>query len=150
MKEVLATNMNGLTTIAAEARGVNISEVDIKKMLNLFVLLYADDTVIFSESVKGLQDGLDTIKQYSERWKLSLNIQKCKIIIFSRGKVRNRPKFYMGNETLEVVDNFLYLGLRLNYNNKLHVAQRDLHDRASRAMFSLMKKKQKIVYCLLT
>ena len=140
MKEFLASDMNGLTDIAKEAKGVHMSEEEIEKMLNLFVLLYADDTVIFSDSINGLQVGLEKIKQYCERWKLFLNVNKCKIMIFSRGKVRNRPDFFIGLEKIEIVDNFLYLGLKLNYNNKMHVAQRDLYDRASRAMFSLMKK----------
>ena len=132
--------MNGLTTIASEARDVDMDEIDIERFLNLFLLLYADDTVIFSESVTGLQDGLNLIKQYCDRWRLDLNIKKCKVVIFSRGKVRKMPHFFLGNEELEVVSDFLYLGLKLNYNNRMHVAQKDLCDRASRAMFSLMKK----------
>ena len=31
-------------------------------MLNLFLLLYADDIVIFSESEEGLQQGLDILE----------------------------------------------------------------------------------------
>jgi hypothetical protein len=50
------------------------------------------------------------------------------------------PDLFIGNEKLEVVTDFLYLGLKMNYNNKWHVAQRDLYNRASRAMFLLMKK----------
>ena len=61
-------------------------------------------------------------------------------MIFSRGKVRIHPEFKIGDEVLEVVSNFLYLGMKLNYNNKMSVAQKDLYDRASRAMFSLLKK----------
>ena len=34
----------------------------------------------------------------------------------------------------------MYLGLKLNYNNKMDVAQHDLYNRASRAMFILLKK----------
>ena len=62
------------------------------------------------------------------------------MIIFSRGRVRVHPEFKIGDEILEVVSDFLYLGIRLNYNNKMRVAQKDLYDRASRAMFSLLKK----------
>ena len=65
-------------------------------------------------------------------------------MIFSRGKIRNVPVFYMGNDKLDVVTDFLYLGLKLNYNNKLVVAQRDLCERASRAMFMLLKKAKRL------
>ena len=102
--------------------------------------MYADDTVIFAETPEKLQEGLNGIKTYCDRWKLKLNANKCKVIIFSRGRVRVYPEFKIGDEILEVVSDFLYLGIRLNYNNKTRVAQKDLYDRASRAMFSLLKK----------
>jgi hypothetical protein len=140
MKDFLAQNMDGLETLSSEARLVNMQTDEIDKMLNLFVLLYADDTVIFAETVNGLQNGLRLMKNYCDKWKLVLNVKKCKVIIFSRGKVRNRPDFFIGDEKLEIVDSFSYLGIKFNYNNKMHVAQRDLYDRASRAMFSLLKK----------
>jgi hypothetical protein len=53
--------------------------------LNLFLLLYADDTVIFSESVEGLQKMLDTLKSYSEHWKLEVNVSKTKMVVFRNG-----------------------------------------------------------------
>ena len=46
----------------------------------------------------------------------------------------------IGGECIEVVSSFVYLGLKFNYNNKWKVAQKDLYDRASRAMFALFKK----------
>ena len=62
LQDYLSRGMSGLTTIASEARDVDMDEIDIERFLNLFLLLYADDTVIFSESVTGLQDGLNLIK----------------------------------------------------------------------------------------
>ena len=83
------------------------------------------------------------MKIYCDRWKLKLNASKCKVMIFSRGKVRIYPQFVIGEEIVEVVSDFLYLGMRLNYNNRMKVAQKDIYDRASRAMFSLLKKCKK-------
>ena len=56
------------------------------------MLLYADDTVIFSESPHGLQSGLDKVKLYCDKWNFKLNVNKCKIVVFSRGKVRKFAK----------------------------------------------------------
>ena len=61
-------------------------------------------------------------------------------MIFSRGKVKNVPHFVIGNTALNVVNDFMYLGLKLNYNNRMKVAQRDLYDRTSRAMFALLRR----------
>ena len=123
-----------------ESLTCSMSNIDISNILKLYVLLYADDTVIFSESPRGLQNCLDKITLYCNKWRLKLNINKCKIVIFSRGKVRKYPNFTIGEEQIEVVGSMLYLGLRLNYNNRMCVAHKDLYERASRAMFALLKK----------
>ena len=39
---------------------------------------------------------------------------------------------------------FKYLGLKFNYNNKFSVAQKELFDRASRAMFALVRRCRKL------
>ena len=80
------------------------------------------------------------VEQYCDKWKLKLNVAKCKIVIFSRGKVRKFPNFTVYGEMIDVVDNFSYLGLKFNHNNKMKIAQKDIYDRASRAMFALLKK----------
>ena len=113
---------------------------DVNVFLKLFVLLYADDTIIFAETAKGLQKGLTSVKQYCDIWKLKLNAAKCKVMIFSRGIVRKYPNFHIGDNVIEVVRDFMYLGIKLNYNNRFNVAQKDLFQRASRAMFALIKK----------
>ena len=144
MNTFLATDMHGLTTIINEMKRCEINPNIVNVFYKLFVLLYADDTIIFAESAEELQRGLSKTKNYCDKWKLKLNARKCKVVIFSRGMVRNYPNFYIGDETLEVVKNFTYLGLKLNYNNRFNVTQTDLFDRASRAMFTLMKKGQKL------
>ena len=142
MKDFLKEDMEGLPSVAREARNGGMAEEDVNSFLELFLLLYADDSVIFSENVKGLQTGLDRVKTYCDKFSLKLNAKKCKVVVFSKGKIRNIPRFFIGQEMLEVVSDFTYLGLKLNYNNKLTVAQKDLYDRATRAMFALLKKSQ--------
>ena len=114
MKVFMSRNMTGLSTVAREANVVGMSEHDVDILLTLFLLLYADDTVIFSETPVGLQKGLDNIQIYCQKWKLKLNAKKCKVLIFSKGKVRRFPDFLIGVEKLEVVPNFMYLGIKLN------------------------------------
>ena len=48
----------------------------------LFVILYADDTVILSENKDGLQKALDIFESYCEIWKLQVNVNKTKVMIF--------------------------------------------------------------------
>ena len=52
--------------------------------LVIFVLLYADDTVIFAETSEGLQRNIDIFGTYCNQWKLSVNCAKSKIMIFKK------------------------------------------------------------------
>ena len=55
--------------------------------LHIFTLLYADDAVLFAHSKNGLQNMLDKLSIYCNRWKLKVNTEKTKIMIFEKGRV---------------------------------------------------------------
>ena len=81
-------------------------------MLKLFLLLYADDIIIFSESAEGLQTGLDILKDYCDKWKLIGNTNKTKIMIFRKGgTLRRHLNFEYNGENIEIVKKFTYLGV---------------------------------------
>ena len=42
----------------------------------LCFILYADDTVLFSEREQGLQKMLYCIEQYTSKWKIKVNVEK--------------------------------------------------------------------------
>jgi ferredoxin-thioredoxin reductase catalytic subunit len=48
--------------------------------IKLFILLYADDTVIFSETREEMQNMLDVFTDYCKQWKLYVNIDKTKAV----------------------------------------------------------------------
>ena len=52
----------------------------------LYILLYADDTVILAESQEDLQQSINLMERYCSMWKLNINVSKTKITVFSRGK----------------------------------------------------------------
>ena len=81
MKIILfALFLNDLETILSvkHCNGVNFEFQydDITLYLNLFVLLYADDTVVFGTDEKEFQKNLDTFFDYSEVWHLNINYEK--------------------------------------------------------------------------
>jgi hypothetical protein len=45
-------------------------------MLTLFLLMYADDMVLFAESPESLQRLFNTLHTYNNKWKLTLNVDK--------------------------------------------------------------------------
>ena len=47
-------------------------------------LIFADDTVIFSESREGLQEGLNNLYKYCIKWGLTVNVSKTKVVVFKK------------------------------------------------------------------
>ena len=73
-------------------------------------------------------------------WNLTVNLDKTKIVIFSKGKIRKFGKFLFGGEKIEVVPDYTFLGVVMNYNNKFTKAINRQTTLAKRAMFSLNSK----------
>ena len=55
----------------------------------LYILLYADDTVLLAESQENQQQSINLMERYCSMWKLNINVSKTKITVFSRGKKKN-------------------------------------------------------------
>ena len=80
--------------------GVHINQLyntDIDLQLKLFTLLYADDTIVLAETERELQIALDAVHEYCNDMHLTVNTQKTKVMIFSRGKVRKHQNFMFGD-----------------------------------------------------
>ena len=54
--------------------------------LRLIVLLYADDTVLLANNETDLQRTLDEFDTYCKTWKLNVNIDKTKVVVFGAKK----------------------------------------------------------------
>lgn len=125
-----------------------MSNDDVEVFFSLFTLLYAYDTVVLSESANDLQCALNKVKDYRDTWKTAVNANTIKIIIFSRGKIRNIPPFTFRNETVNVVDDFIYLGVTFNYNNKFSKAVNKKVKQARRSLFGLLSKTSDLCFPL--
>ena len=107
--------------------------------LKIFVLLYADDTVILAESSDDLQIGLDMYSSYCKQLKLEINNDKTKIMVFARGRTAN-SNFTINGIQLEVISDLKYLGIHFCRSGSFSAAKRYIANQATRAMFSLLKK----------
>lgn len=111
--------------------------------INLFILLYADDAVLFAKSPQALQDMLDRLHDYSSAWGLKVNTEKTKIMIFEKGRKTGANIFY-NNNLLEVVDSFKYLGTMLYKNGMWNRTQKCLSEYGSFALHNLNRLFQNI------
>ena len=114
--------------------------------LKLFLLLYADDIVIFSEKPEGLQNGLNILYDYCQRWRLTVNPNKSKIMIFRKGgRLPHNLQFYYGDTVLEITNRYTYLGIVFTTGGSFSEAQSTLSGQAQKAIFVLNKYINKFV-----
>ena len=116
-------------------KSVDTEEVCV--LLRLWVLLFADDTIILAKNTGDLQKALDALGDYCEQWKITVNVSKTKIIILSRGKIRKKPMFRINTEMIEVVDEFVYFGTTFSCNGSFKKA---IKKQISQATYSLIAK----------
>ena len=133
----LSSKYNGLTTLRELSR---ILGSDIEFFINMYTLLYADDTVVMAESPEQLQLALDEVGNYCHNWGLSINQTKTKVVIFSRGKVKRQFHFKIGNIDIGTSSEYCYLGIIFNFNGKFTKAIDDRITPARKAMFGLNEK----------
>lgn len=104
--------------------------------LQLFLMLYADDAVIFAKSPMVLQSILNDIESYSTLWGLKINTSKTKAMIFEKGR-HTHFDFYLNNVKLELVTSFKYLGIHFFKNGNWNRTQKRLSQHASFALHNL-------------
>lgn len=105
--------------------------------LKLFVLLFADDTVLFSYTKEGLQLLLNNLHSYCRKWGVTVNIDKTVIMICKKGNRQENVDFFYNNNKLKNVNKFTYLGVTLSSNGSFYQSQKSLSAQAMKAMFSL-------------
>jgi hypothetical protein len=106
--------------------------------IKLFIILYADDTVIFSLSPDSLQSILNDIELYCNTWGLKINTSKTKVVIFEKGRHTSHD-FILNNEILEIVTSFKYLGVELYKNGNWHRTQQKIALHGQRSLHNLFR-----------
>ena len=109
-------------------------------MFKLFVLLYADDTVILSDSPDDLQNALLLYEQYCVQWDLHFNTSKTKIVVFAKGKAKSL-KFYMCNVEIEIVNDFKYLGITFSRSGGFLKTKEHIAKQATKAVLFVVTIK---------
>ena len=137
---------NGLSSLNTLFTNATVND-DLETFLKLYILLYADDTIVMAESPNKLQEALKAVSAYCDHWNLRINVNKTKIIRFTKRKNPNNPAneydFRIKEQKVEVVDDYVYLGTTVTYNGKYKKAIGKQVTQAKRALFGLRSKKEK-------
>ena len=95
------------------------------------ILLYADDMVLLADNERNLQYMLNSMKEWTKKWRLKVNVNKSQIMHF---RAKRKPctsfNFVFGDERLEKVTSYKYLGIYLDYIKCSHI----LAESAGRAL----------------
>ncbi|KAH7617055.1 putative LINE-1 retrotransposable element ORF2 protein [Nannochloris sp. 'desiccata'] len=109
---------------AAGANNSESTEFDFPTLNNMPLrsLMYADDLVQAATSMPGLRKQMALLEDFSARWGLTVNASKTKLMLFSGIRSIKEEKaavLYVDGETVEVVEQFKYLGTIFHCSNAL-------------------------------
>ena len=101
-------------------------------------LLWADDLVLAALDVVSLQDNITALHQFCNKWGLSINIKKTKIVIFQQRKQSDDTCIcYLGDDLIETVSSYCYLGIVFDSNGTFKTATNELRKKSLRAQFGM-------------
>ena len=110
--------------------------------LTFFIMLFADDIILMSATIAGLQNQLNVLHNCMQRLHLNVNLSKTKAMIFEKEcHLSGKEQWVFGNQHLEVVNSCKYLGFVFSTKFNFDVAKNGEHlTRARRATFEIIKK----------
>ena len=87
------------------------------------------------------------MSHYCIIWKLRINTSKTKIVIFGnsgRKSAENKYVFKLGENVLEIMNEYVYLGVCFQGNGHFTLGMKRLYNQANRAMYSLLSRSRKL------
>ena len=109
-------------------------------LLELFILLFADDVVLLSTTPGGLQVQLNSLKECCDHLKLTVNKEKTKVMVFRKGGyLGKQEKWYFDKERLEVVNNYCYLGFTFSTKLSSKIGTNNLVVKGKKALYLLIR-----------
>ena len=70
--------------------------IEIDSELNLSILAYADDIVLLANSAENLQDMLTVIDKWCQKWRVTVNTTKTKVLHFHHKKLpQTKHRFFL-------------------------------------------------------
>ena len=91
-------------------------------------LIWADDLLILSETENGLSNMLKNLNAYTEANLIEVNLEKTKCMILNKTGRLMRRNIWFGNQKLEMVREYRYLGFMITPSFNLTTALTDLKD----------------------
>jgi hypothetical protein len=131
--------INELTqeVISKGKHGVTLSQ----ELFELFILLLADDVVLLSETVVGLQNQLHCLERTARALNLVVNLEKSNIVVFRKGGfLASRERWFFEGVTMPIVNIYKYLGIYFSTKLSFTASGNDLASKGKRALLVMMHR----------
>lgn len=115
---------------------IDYDDTEVSIFMKIIVLLYADDTIILANCEKDLQYSFDRFNSYCQQWKLKVNANKTKVVIFGAKKT-SHFNFKIGHQTIEITDRYKYLGVYFSQSRSFLNARKHIVEQSKKAMYLL-------------
>ena len=107
----------------------------------LLALLLADDIILCSETVVGLQCQLNILYRAACKLHLSVNLQKSNIIVFRKGGyLAEKERWFYNGTIMPVVNAYKYLGIIFSTKLSFTAACKDVSSKAKRALVFIIQR----------
>ena len=114
-------------------------------LMELFILLFADDITLISSTPYGLQHQLNVLRESCVSLKLEVNIDKTKIMVFRKGGFLGKKEQWSYNGVkLEVVNEYCYLGFKFTTMISHNLGTNHLVLKGKRAVFDICRLYQQL------
>ena len=115
--------------------------------VEIFLLLFADDVALLSDTALGLQNQISSLEAAADRLGLKVNTQKTKVMTFRLGgHIAEHERWYYKGQKLEVVSSYRYLGVTLSTKLCTNSILTDLASRGRVAVLRMMRSLRQLVH----
>ena len=103
--------------------------------------MYADDIVLLSHSATRLQEMLNCLNKWCQKWNMDINETKTKVIHFRKKSVRQANfAFHSGQKKIDISSDYKYLGIWLHEHLDMTHAVKEIAKSATRAVGAIIAK----------
>ena len=121
---------------------------DMPQNVNATVRLFADDTIAYltinsDRDQTKLQEDLNLLAAWEEKWKMKFHPDKCVVLPISRKHNKSEPNYFLHGQKLAVVKDAKYLGCTLTHDLKWKQHCNQICSKANRTL-GFLKRNLKI------
>ena len=117
----------------------------IPDLFEILILMFADDVVLISDSITGLQKQLNVLYETALSLGLVVNLEKSNIIVFRNGGYLSlNEKWFYGRTKMNVVNMYKYLGVILSTKLSFSHMLCDIANKGKRGVINIFKLLKRI------